>query len=261
MNKSISIIGGGNLGSSIAEGILDSKLIPANQLIITRRKLEKIQYLADRGAQITSDNLLATENADIIILAIKPYQILEILREIKHNIRDNKIIVSTVTGISLKEMREIIPKGGVLFRAMPNTAIAIRQSMTCIASDGANEAAQKLVEDIFKPAGEVIFLEENLMNASTALAACGIAFALRFIRAASQGGIEIGFDSETAQKIAAQTAKGAASLILEHNYHPEREIDKVTTPKGCTIAGLNEMEHNGFSSALIKGILASFKEI
>ncbi len=99
------------------------------------------------------------------------------------------------------------------------------------------------------------------MDASTALGACGIAFALRFIRAAIQGGIEIGFDAKTAELVAAQTVKGAASLVLERKRHPEREIDLVTTPRGCTIAGLNEMEHHGFSSALIKGIVTSFEKI
>ena len=99
------------------------------------------------------------------------------------------------------------------------------------------------------------------MNAATVLGACGVAFALRFIRAMVQGGIEIGFDASTAALIANQTVRGAAALLLQGNTHPEAEIDKVTTPKGCTIAGLNEMEHQGFSSSLIEGITTSFEKI
>ena len=119
----------------------------------------------------------------------------------------------------------------------------------------------RLVQSVFDALGTTLFINEELMDSATVLAACGIAYCLRFMRAASQGGIEIGFSSDVAQTIAAQTAKGAASLILTNNTHPESEIDKVTTPKGCTIAGLNEMEHQGFSSALIKGIKTSFEKI
>jgi pyrroline-5-carboxylate reductase len=105
--------------------------------------------------------------------------------------------------------------------------------------------------------GQSIIIEEEMMSAATTLCACGIAFFLRAIRAASQGGVEIGFHAGDALRIAAQTALGAATLLTENKTHPEQEIDKVTSPKGCTIAGLNEMEHQGLSSAMIKGIKLS----
>src|SRR5690606_29558951 len=110
---------------------------------------------------------------------------------------------------------------------------------------------------MFETVGSVVKINEDLMTAATALCACGVAFFLRAIRAASQGGVEIGFHADEALKMAVQTAKGAADLLLLHGTHPESEIDKVTSPKGCTIAGLNEMEHHGFSSSLIKGIKLS----
>jgi len=140
---------------------------------------------------------------------------------------------------------------------MPNTAIAIRESMTCLSSAPGNESALKCAEEIFESLGTTLIINEELMIPSTALCACGIAFFLRAIRAASQGGIEIGFHSEEALKMAAQTAKGAASLLLIMGDHPESEVDKVTTPRGCTISGLNQMEHSGFSSAMIKGIVTA----
>ena len=144
---------------------------------------------------------------------------------------------------------------------MPNTAIAIRESMTCIATvNGSNNHIEEVI-DIFNHLGQAIKISEELMNGSTVLAACGIAYALRFIRAATQGGIEIGFDAATAQTIASQTVRGAAGLLIKGGKHPEWEIDKVTTPAGITIAGLNEMEHQGFSSSLIKGVLTSFEKI
>lgn len=144
---------------------------------------------------------------------------------------------------------------------MPNTAIAIGESMTCIATNNGKESEMEIVVNIFDQLGKAILINEELMEAATVLGACGIAYSLRFIRAATQGGIEIGFDAKTAELIASQTVKGAASLILQEGNHPEREIDKVTTPQGCTIVGLNEMEHQGFSSSLIRGILASFNKI
>jgi pyrroline-5-carboxylate reductase len=166
-----------------------------------------------------------------------------------------------VTGTLLQELIDIIGSDVPIFRAMPNTAIAIQESVTCLCNNGASEDQIKHVTDLFNQLGITISIDEKLMDAATVLGACGIAYALRFIRAATQGGIEIGFDATTASLIAAQTVKGSAELLLKGNRHPEEEIDKVTTPKGCTIAGLNEMEHQGFSSSLIKGICTSFEKI
>ncbi len=144
---------------------------------------------------------------------------------------------------------------------MPNTAIAIGESMTCICKQYADAQQIKYVEQTFDQLGKTITIDEKLMDAATVLGACGTAYAMRYIRANIQGGIEIGFSAAVASLIAAQTVKGAADLLLRNNSHPEQEIDKVTTPKGCTIAGLNEMEHQGFSSSLIKGLIASYKKI
>jgi pyrroline-5-carboxylate reductase len=133
--------------------------------------------------------------------------------------------------------------------------------MTCLSCANATDAQIKLVEDLFATVGKVVVIEEKLMDAASVLGACGTAYAMRYVRANIQGGIEIGFDAKTASLIAAQTVKGAAELLLQKGSHPEQEIDKVTTPKGCTIAGLNEMEHQGFSSSLIKGIATSYDKI
>ncbi|HRX95168.1 MAG TPA: pyrroline-5-carboxylate reductase dimerization domain-containing protein, partial [Chitinophagaceae bacterium] len=173
----------------------------------------------------------------------------------------NKILVSVVTGVMIDEMEESIKKKLAYFRAMPNTAIAIQESMTCLCSKYAKPDDEKFVFEMFSRLGKVVYINENLMDASTVLGACGTAYAMRYIRASTQGGIEIGFDAKTASLIAAQTVKGAAELLLQNGSHPEQEIDKVTTPKGCTIAGLNEMEHQGFSSALIRGIMTSYNKI
>ena len=262
MNNQIAIIGGGNLGASIAQGLISSHYTSPQNLMVTRRKLAILEPLQKQGVHTTSDNNEAVAFASMVIIAVKPHQVGELLNDIKEAVQEHRpLIISVVTGVPsayfIKELGDEIK----VFRAMPNTAIALRESMTCISSSNGSDQEIEQVKDLFEALGKVAVILEELMDASTALAACGIAFALRFIRAAMQGGIEIGFDSKTAELLAAQTVKGAASLVLERGKHPEREIDLVTTPQGCTIAGLNEMEHQGFSSALIKGIVTSFRKI
>ncbi|HEY4799558.1 MAG TPA: pyrroline-5-carboxylate reductase dimerization domain-containing protein, partial [Bacteroidia bacterium] len=203
-------------------------------------------------------NPSAVASCELIVVAVLPQQLNHLLDEIKPAVDPKKhILVSVVSGVSTNDFQNRLGKQVEVVRAMPNTAIAIQQSMTCIASANASKENMSLVKNIFDTVGITIEIHEELMTSATALNACGIAFFLRAIRAASQGGVEIGFHAEDALRMAAQTAKGAASLLLENNSHPENEIDKVTSPKGCTIAGLNEMEHAGFSSALIKGIRTS----
>jgi pyrroline-5-carboxylate reductase len=261
MGKKITIIGGGNLGTAIAEGLLKSKFSKAADIIVTKRNISTLKSLKDKGVDITDDNSAAVKKSEVIILAVKPFQVADVLNGIKKELTGDKILISVVTGVLISEMESIVKKNIAYFRAMPNTAIAIQESMTCICSKDADNATVKYVNDLFSTVGKVVTIDEKLMEAATILAACGTAYAMRYIRANIQGGIEIGFDAATASLISAQTVKGAAELLLQKGTHPEQEIDKVTTPKGCTIAGLNEMEHQGFSSSLIRGIVASYKKI
>lgn len=262
MNKKIAIIGGGNLGTAIAEGLINSGFEQPQNIIITKRNVSTLQSLKDKGANISNDNNEAASFADYIILAVKPFQIKEVLEKLKPSLNPQKhVLISVVTGVWVKDMQEVLGNDFAIFRSMPNTAIAIQESMTCISADNASQEQVNYVTELFNQLGKSVFIEEKLMDAATVLAACGTAYAMRYIRANIQGGIEIGFSAATASLIAAQTVKGAAELLLQKNTHPEQEIDKVTTPKGCTIAGLNEMEHQGFSSSLIKGIVTSYKKI
>ena len=260
--KRIAILGGGNLGISLAEGFIKNDFIPPGSVFITRRRIHLLNFLKEKGINTLSNNVDAVEQTNIVIVAVKPHQIKNLLHEIKSKLNPQKhILISVVTGVRINEIQEIVGKDLPVFIAMPNTAIAIQESMTCIATNNASDEQQKVITDLFEHVGKAIIINEELVEASTVLGACGIAYALRFIRASSQGGIEIGFSSQVAQLVAAQTVKGAAGLLIEGGQHPEYEIDKVTTPQGCTIAGLNEMEHQGFSSALIKGIITSYNAI
>ncbi len=262
MNKKIAIIGGGNLGTAIAEGLIQSRFVLPKQILITKRNIATLHTLERKGVLVSDKNEEAVRYADLVILAVKPFQVNDVLSALKKEFKDDKhLLVSVVTGVSTEHLAAALGKKVPVVRAMPNTAIAIQQSMTCISAKGASEEQLQYVMDLFNQLGKTVKIDEKLMDAATVLGACGTAFAMRYIRANIQGGIEIGFDSATANLIAAQTVKGAAELLLIKGSHPEQEIDKVTTPKGCTIAGLNEMEHRGFSSSLIKGLVASFDKI
>ncbi len=257
-HRSIAILGGGNLGRALAEGWVDAGLARPEQIGITRRRPERLEDLRARGFLVGSDNAAAVKRARLVILAVQPQQIEELAGQIREALDPSRNrVVSVVSGVPLSDLARLLGEEVPAVRAMPNTAVSIGESMTCLA--GAPDSAELLDETrrLFDGVGRTMVIPEEMMIPATALCACGTAFFLRAIRAASQGGIEIGFHPDEALVMAAQTAKGAASLLLREESHPESEIDRVTTPRGCTIAGLNEMEHQGFSSALIKGILLS----
>ena len=254
----VHIIGGGNLGVSIALGL--SRFSKDNQITITRRNTASILYLEELGVTVSTDNKLGIQEADIIILTIKPYQVDTVMAEILPVI-SNKIIASAVSGLSIENLQNKIGNSNSAIRIMPNIAAQFGASATCIAFNEKDKEKAQNVVSLFQNLGTSPIIDEKLMDSATVLAASGTAFALRYIRASMQAGIEIGFDWKTALAISAQTVKGAAEMILEENIHPEQLIDRVTTPQGCTIAGLNEMEMHGFSSSLIRGIKTSLKQI
>lgn len=255
--KRIAIIGGGNLGTALAQGWKEAGTFKAKHITVTRRRPEKLAHLSALGIQTTSNNQQAVLDADVVVLAIQPGQLDEVLQEIAPLIdAERHVLISTLTGVTIERIAQALPPGSTIVRAMPNTAVETRSSMTCLSLDE-EERGREVVIALFDDVGATLIINEDMMIPATALCACGIAFFLRTVRAAAQGGTEIGFHADEALLLAAQTARGAADLILQGGAHPEQEIDRVTTPRGCTIAGLNELEHQGFSSAMIRGILTS----
>ncbi len=256
--KQIAVLGAGNIGSAIARGLVKAGVVPAGNITLTRRKADHLEVFSREGFNVCSDNRQAVRDAGLVVVAVTPQQLNGLLSEIRGALDPKRhTIISVVSGATISEIRAQLGSGVSIIRAMPNTAIAIQESMTCLSTDDANAEALPLVKKMFDALGRTLVIDEALMIPATALCACGIAFFLRAVRAASQGGIEIGFHAEEALLMAAQTARGAASLLIQAGSHPESEVDKVTTPQGCTISGLNQMEHHGFSSALIKGITTS----
>ena len=255
--RRIAILGGGNLGQALARGWTTSGVVDPKHLQVVRRRPERLAELAALGVQTGADNRTAAEVSELIVIAVQPQQIESLLAEITSTLDPRRHrVISVVSGVSIAVLRTRLD-GMPIVRAMPNTAVAIRESMTCLAAMPEHADMLEEASVLFDALGKTLVIQEDMMIPATALCACGVAFFLRSVRAASQGGIEIGFHPDEAMLLAAQTARGAASLLLREGSHPEAEIDRVTTPRGCTIAGLNEMEHQGFSSALIKGILLS----
>ncbi len=256
----IAIIGTGNLGQSIAKGLITNNAITS--LYLTKRNPETIQkFEGYQNVTITSDNVLAVQKSDILICAVQPAHFESILKEIQPFLTDNHIIISAVTGFIIPKIESVLGLEKFIIRAMPNTAIAVGKSMTCLCSNEIGKKRIKIAEAIFNRLGHTLIIPEDQMQAATVVCASGIAFWMRMIRATTQAAIQLGFDAKEAQELAMYTSEGAANLLITNGDHPEEEIDRVTTPKGCTIEGLNEMEHKGLSSSLIQGMIASYNKI
>lgn len=259
----IAIIGVGNLGYSIALGILGEGNIKFNSLYLSKRNTNTLSSFENiPNVAITSDNISAVRNSEIIILAVQPNQLDGVLKSIYSDLDpQTHTIISVVTGRTIAEIENSVPEDIPIIRSMPNTAISVSQSMTCLSANSRGKDNIDSAKTIFNGLGKTMCIDEELMQAATVICASGIAFWMRLIRATTQGAVQLGFDADVAQELSMQTALGAASLLVKSESHPEQEIDKVTTPQGCTIAGLNEMEHEGMSSALIKGIVKSYEKI
>jgi pyrroline-5-carboxylate reductase len=256
----IAIIGAGNMGMSIVRGLYESGLYNASDLFVSdvnQDNLDSIKKI-DKDIFTTTDNKKAILSANYILLAVKPWLIDEVIVSIKPALNTvQHAIISIAAGVDLATIAQHAGNDFTFFRVLPNTAISIRESMTFVSSLHATREQEEAVLDLFGRLGKAIMVPESTMEAFTSISSCGIAYALRYIRAATQGSVELGIKPELAQEVIAQTMIGAAELILQNKTNPETEIDKVTTPGGWTIKGLNAMEENGFSNAVIKGIKAN----
>lgn len=258
-NLRIAVIGTGNLGLSLVEGLLTK--IDGSLITATDRNTKRIDHLAKQGVTVTNDNVQAINNSDVIIFALKPYVILSLIDEMKDHFTDKHVVISVAAGVAISELEKHAAPFTNVIRVMPNVAASVAESASCISKNKATDEALQKAQQCFDYIGSTMIINEDLMESATILAGCGTAFVLRFIRAMVQAGVQIGFSSTIATQIANQTVKGAAEILLASGNHPEAEIDKVTTPKGVTITGLNEMEHQGFSAALIRGMLTAYKKI
>ncbi|GAA3634855.1 pyrroline-5-carboxylate reductase [Flavivirga jejuensis] len=256
----IAIIGTGNLGSSIAKGLINNKSFTS--LYLSDKNTSAVKGFENEDyVTLTNDNALAVEASDMVIFALQPKHIDHVLTNVASKITQNHVVISVAAGVAISRIEAIVGSDKNIIRVMPNTAISIGKSMTCLSANEKGQDKIGLAQKIFNQLGTTMVISEDLVQAATVICASGIAFWMRLVRATTQGAIQLGFEAEQAHELATQTCYGAASLLLESGRHPEQEIDRVTTPSGCTIEGLNAMEHEGLSSALIQGIVASFEKI
>ncbi len=258
--KKIAIIGGGNIGGAIAHGLQQGKMIPAENITISDRSektLNKFRAITDKW-KLTTSNSDAIEGADIIIIAVKPWLVESVAAELEKKIDyKNQIIISIAVGVDFEKLIRFFDKIAVIFRIIPNTAIEVKESFTTIAHYNANDEQIGYVKALFDELGTTMIVKEEQLTPLMALSSCGIAYAFRYIRASMEGAVEMGIYPDDAREVILQTLRGAITLLETNQSHPEVEIDKVTTPGGITIKGLNEMEANGFTNAVIKGLLKS----
>ncbi len=254
----LSVIGCGAMGGSMVEGWLNTpELISASDITAADLYESSLQRFADAGANITTDNNAAASGKDVVCVVVKPWLVEQVLGGIKDSLKPNQILIVVAAGVSLEQVKAVVGNEITVVLCIPNTAIAVKASMTFIVPDNNATAEQiALVENLFNATGSCMKVEEKQLSAGTVLASCGIAYAMRYVRAASEGGVQLGFKADMAKDIVLQTMKGAVELLQASGNHPEAEIDKVTTPGGLTIRGLNTMEKNGFTNAVIQGLLA-----
>lgn len=259
----ITFIGAGNMGGAMAHGLYQTDMFRPEDITCTARSqatLDKCLKLMP-GIHVNTNNREAVKNADIVVFAVKPWLIEGVIQEVKNALDYSKqIILSVVAGFTTDKLQNLLEREGhptpAVFYMIPNTAIDVKASMTFFVPSNASDEQIQLIQCMMEKVGGCMQIEEKNMPACMALASCGIAYAFRYIRAAMEGGVEMGLYAKDAKKIVSHTIRGAAEMILQHDSHPEEEIDHVTTPGGLTIKGLNAMEENGFTNAVIKGLKA-----
>lgn len=257
----ISVIGAGAMGGATVEGLIKGKQFKNEDITVSDPSQAVVDKFAKMGISVTTDNKLAADTSDIICVVVKPWLVENVLKDIKPELNPKKqLLIVIAAGVSSESIKSWLGDNcPPLFLAIPNIAIAEMASMTFVVPVEASKEDTQKVINIFDEMGNTLITDEQHLAAGTTLASCGIAYAMRYIRAAAEGGVELGFKADDAKKIVMQTMKGAVELLEASGLHPEAAIDLVTTPGGVTIKGLNEMEHAGFSSAVIRGLKAGLK--
>ena len=259
----IAVIGAGAMGGALVEGILKIQGQRANDITVADPVAETRERFGQMGVVTTSYNAESVKGAELVAVVVKPWLAEKVLLEIKdaldYNLQQLIVIAAGVKAEQVKqwmEKKEESKKLPYFYLVIPNIAIALKQSMTFIVPCYTTPEESATVVELFNQLGTSLVVDEQHLPAGTTLASCGIAYAMRYIRAASEGGVELGFKAGDAKDIVMQTVLGAVELLKATGEHPEQAIDRVTTPGGVTIRGLNEMEHAGFTSAVIRGLKA-----
>jgi pyrroline-5-carboxylate reductase len=257
--RKLGVIGVGNMGTALIRGWLKSGLAKATEIFIADRAAERVQALHREFGLQTADNLQAAAKSDIVLLAVKPQVLPEVLAELGPQLDASRLVISIAAGIPLSLLADLLPNAR-LMRVMPNTPTLVQAGMAAVARGPRAEAADlELTCQLFDAVGRSVVVEEKLLDAVTGLSGSGPAYVFLFLEALADGGVKMGLPRQTALLLAAQTILGAASLFLETNEHPGSLKDMVTSPGGTTIAGLHALEQGGFRGLVMNAVEAATK--
>lgn len=260
----IAVIGGGNMGGAIAWGALANGIVEPCDIVVSHPRPLLTENIARSKFDVifNNDNAQAIKGADMVVVAVKPWLVEGVMSEISATLdRATQLVVSVVAGLTFETMDEYLQtaqRGNVaMSRVIPNTAISVGQSATFICSQGTSNEQEMMLDELFSPLGTVYRVQPSEIRAVTALTSCGIAYMFKYIDAALNGAEQLGLERGAAREMLLQTVKGAVAMLEENGIEPQKEIDKVTTPGGITLRGLEAMERGGFSQAVVDGLLAS----
>jgi pyrroline-5-carboxylate reductase len=260
----ITVIGAGNIGGAIIEGSIRQGVLATGDIVVSDPHPSVKERFSGKDIDVRhmNDNAEAVAGADLIIVAVKPWLVEKVMNEISGVVnRSEQAIVSIAAGVTFAQIRQYLSVAGrgeaEIYRIIPNTAISLGRSVSFIAKHNTSARHDKQVHTLFEALGEIFYVPEHDMTACTALSSAGIAYALRYIDAAMRGGMALGLDKNISLKIVMRTIEGAIALLETNGTSPQAEIDRVTTPGGVTLKGLDKMENGGFSQSVIDGLLAT----
>jgi pyrroline-5-carboxylate reductase len=253
----VAVLGAGKMGGILLQAFLKQNLFARDQIHATVGHAEKALALsAQWGVDVTTNNLEAARQADLILIGVKPTQVPGIIEEIRPALTKDKTLVSFAASVETSAIEEVAGLEIAVIRAMPNTPAALGAGATGLCGGRFVSSKQmKLAERIFETVGRTAIVDEKLMNAVTGLSGSGPAYVYVVIEALAEAGAKVGLPRDTATLLAAQTVFGAAKMVLETGYHPALLKDSVTTPGGCTIEGVMELEQGGVRVALVKAVM------
>jgi pyrroline-5-carboxylate reductase len=255
-NKTIGIIGAGNIGTAVIGGILRAKLSDPKNIFASRRNPSALEQLSKEfHINTTSDNRKVAKSSSVILVSVKPQNAKQVLTEIRDVVDESKIIISVMAGIKTTLINQLLGLSCPVIRTMPNTPVLVDSGATAISPGKyARDEHMKIAQTIFKSVGKVEFVPEQLMDAVTGLSGSGPAYIYMVIEAMTDGGVKMGIPRELAHRLAAQTVLGAARLVIETGKHPAILKDEVTTPGGTAIAAVHELETHGLRTMLINAV-------
>lgn len=255
--KNLAVLGAGKLGGILLRAYLKQGLFKPNHVTATVRHEEKAANLSkELGVAVTTDNRKAVEGADIVLLGVKPQVVGEVLKEIKPHLGKDTLIISVAASVPTTYIEQRISEKVAVIRAMPNTCSIVGCGMTGICRGGhASPEHLEMAKAMFNAVGRTVVVDEKNMDAVTGLSASGPAFAYIILESLAEAGVKVGLPRDVSTLLAAQTMKGAASVVLETGDHPALLKDSVTTPAGCTIDGIMELEEGKLRVTLIKAVV------